>query len=387
MFRGFVTVEITGADIPLTLQTMTEEGITLLGSDYQDDLTVHLTITRQEFETCRKICEKRGDRIRKTGHQGAYWRLHGFRSRPVLLMGLLLVFCLSLYLPTRILFVHVEGNQRIPPRKILDTAYQCGIRFGASRRAVRSERMKNALLEAIPQLQWAGINTQGAVAVISVRERPVEESPSLSTGFGHIVALTDAMVTSCTATRGTLLCAEGQAVREGQILISGYTDTGLMIRAEEAQGEIWGSTMRKITAVTPSKLYHAVPTGVEKEKISILFGKKRINLWKDSGIWDTTCDRMYEEYYITLPGGFHLPVVLAVERFAVTEYRERELPETEGNALLSDFGESYLKQTVIAGMIRSAGHHYAMGDGIWILEGEYRCTELIGVLQRLQIGE
>ena len=36
---------------------------------------------------------------------------------------------------------------------------------------IRSEKVKNSLLQRIPQLQWAGINTDGCVAVISVREK------------------------------------------------------------------------------------------------------------------------------------------------------------------------------------------------------------------------
>lgn len=35
--------------------------------------------------------------------------------------------------------------------------------------------MKNALLSAIPELQWAGVNTYGCRAVISVRERTLPE--------------------------------------------------------------------------------------------------------------------------------------------------------------------------------------------------------------------
>ena len=96
---------------------------------------------------------------------------------------------------------------------------------------------------------------------------------------------------------------------------------------------------------------------------------------------------MYEEYYITLPGGFALPLALAVERCTVTELVPQKIPQEEAESLLSSFAEDYLRQTMIAGTIRS--NHETLEDqpGIWILAGEYRCTELIGMCQRLQMGE
>ena len=42
----------------------------------------------------------------------------------------------------------------------------------------------------------------------------------------------------------------------------------------------------------------------------ILFGKKLINFFKDSGILDSTCVRINKMYPFVLPGGFMLPISL-----------------------------------------------------------------------------
>ena len=387
MIRSLLTAEITGADIPASLRSLTEQGITLLCTVFQNDLTVQVTLLRSDYGKFRKICEKRGDRVNILTHRGIYWKARDFLRRPLLLLGCLLLVFAVLYLPSRVLFVQVEGNRRLPDRQILEMADTCGIGFGASRRAVRSEKMKNALLEAMPELQWAGVNTKGCVAVITVRERTIPEQLSVSDGVSHIVALTDARIVSCTATRGNLLCAPGQAVKAGQILISGYTDTGLTIRAEGAEGEIYGQTRRNFRAVTPVFSGSTLQNGVQMKKYSLILGKKRINLWKDSGIWDATCDRMYEEYYITLPGGFRLPAALAVERYDAWDLTPQEIPQAEAEALLSDFVEAQLMECMIAGRIISRETSICGESGLWILAGEYRCVELIGIRQRLQIGE
>ena len=387
MIRSLLTAELTGADLPASLRCLTEQDVTLLCTVFQNDLTVRVTLQLSDYEKFMKICEKRGDQVKILTHRGIYWMMKDILRRPLLLLGCLLMVFAVLYLPSRVLFVQVQGNRRLPDRQIIETADACGISFGASRRAVRSEKMKNALLEAMPELQWAGVNTKGCVAVITVRERTIPEQLSASDGVSHIVALTDARIVSCTATRGNLLCAPGQAVKAGQILISGYTDTGLTIRAEGAEGEIYGQTRRNFRAVTPVFSGSTRRNGTQMKKYSLILGKKRINLWKDSGIWDATCDRMYEEYYITLPGGFRLPVALAVERYDAWDLSPQEIPQQEAEALLSDFAEAQLTECMIAGRIISRETSVTGEDGLWILAGEYRCVELIGIRQRLQIGE
>lgn len=386
-FAGQLTVELTGADIPGTLHALSERGIILLKTIPIDELTVRINIGRKDYPRIREIAEKRGDTLVVRNRMGLYWKFRELRKRPVLILGLCLLLILTAFLPTRIFFVQVEGNVVIPTRLILEKAGECGIGFGASRRAVRSERMKNTLLEAVPQLQWAGVNTRGCVAVISVRERAEEQKTAEPSAFGHIVALMDGYILSCTATKGNLICGPGQAVVEGQILISGYTDTGLCIRAEQAQGEIYGRTIRTLELITPSGTVKKTDKDEEGRKISLLIGKKRINLWKDSGIWDTTCDRMYEEYYITLPGGFQLPAALTVERFVSRELSETEIPQAEAERLLESTAQRYLKEQMLAGSIQDSQPEFTAEPGIVQMAGKFDCVELIGVMQRLQIGE
>ena len=386
-FTAQLTVELTGADIPGTLRMLSERGITLLKTIPMDDLTVRINIGRKDYPRIREIAEKRGDTLVVRNRIGLYWKFRELLNRPVLILGLCLLLILSAYLPTRIFFVQVEGNVVIPTRLILEKAGACGIGFGASRRAVRSERMKNTLLEAVPQLQWAGVNTRGCVAVISVRERAEEQETAEPSAFGHIVALMDGYILSCTATKGNLICGPGQAVVEGQILISGYTDTGLCIRAEQAQGEIYGRTIRSLELITPSGTVKKTDKDAEGRKISLLIGKKRINLWKDSGIWDTTCDRMYEEYYITLPGGFQLPMALTVERYVSRELSDAEIPQVEAEQLLESTAKRYLKDQMLAGSIQDSQPEFTAEPGIVQMAGKFDCVELIGVMQRLQIGE
>lgn len=385
--EGMVSGELTGADPGTSLQRINESGIPLADVEWVDELTVRFRCFRRDRRKTEEICRKRGDELHFREESGLFYLGRNFLKRPVLAAGVLLLFTLTLYLPTRVLFVQVEGNETTPARQILSAAEDCGIRFGASRRAVRSEKMKNALLAALPELKWAGINTTGCTAAISVREREQQQEEAPSTGISSIVAARDGYITSCTVTRGNGLCVPGQVVQEGQVLISGYTDCGICIQVTDAQGEIFAQTSHDFQAVMPAASEVRLEEGETKHRYSLILGKKRINFWKGSGISDTTCGRMYEEYYITLPGGFRLPVCIAAETLTDWDSVTMEIQQQSAQESLKRFArESVLEQTVAGSILREEQTVTREKDR-YVLSSRFLCSEMIGRVITEEIGD
>lgn len=384
---GMIEVELTSAEPETALGAINARGIEIYRVEQKGELTLRFRIRRRDYTVLAALCEKRGETLNVLRKSGLYWAGRQLLNRPVLLVGMAFFLALVLFLPSRVFFVRVEGNVSVPTRRILAAAEENGIGFGASRRKVRSEKVKNALLSAVPELQWAGVNTAGCVATISVRERTDAEIGETEWEVTSIVASRDGYILSGTVTRGNALFQVGQTVKEGQMLISGYTDCGICIRATRAEGEIIAQTNRSLKAVTPSQwLLRGEETGVHR-KYSLLLGKKRINLWKDSGILDTTCGRMYMEYYVTLPGGFQLPLALCVEEYTSYETAVSELPQPDAQKALMGFAESYLLQQMVAGEIQSRLQTVSLTGDVYRLEGSYVCAEMIGRVQREQIGD
>ena len=269
----------------------------------------------------------------------------------------------------------------------MEIADACGIRFGASRRKVRSEAMKNALLDGLPELQWAGINTNGCSAIISVREREEKTVATHDEGICSLVAVRDGIIQSGTASAGTLLCLPGQAVKAGDVLISAYTDCGISVRVQKAKGEIFAMTVRPLTVISPISFVKKGSTSKEIKKYSIQIGKKRINLSKDSGISYTTCDKIYEEYALTLPGGFQLPLSLSVETWYYRDIEENLMDIDTAGELSSQTAKGYLAENMISGKILDAVHSEANDGKIYRLEGIYLCSEMIARERNEEIME
>ena len=380
---GEVRLRLTGADITASLTRINAAGILLRDVEMVDELTVCLTVLRKDYRKIASMAKRRGDTLHVESRQGLYWEIKRMMHRPVLVFGILFLLMLSWYVPSRICIIEVEGNTTVPTNLILEKAAECGISFGASRKEVRSERVKNSLLEAMPELSWAGVNTYGCRTVITVRQREPEPAAG-ETGVADIVASRDGYILSCDVLSGNGLCHPGQAVQAGDVLISGYTDCGICITATRASGEVVAATRREITAVTPAKCMKKTDAAGRRVNYSLIVGKNRINFNNNSGISDASCGRMETNYHLTLPGGYRLPVTLVAETVTASHLTEKN---ADGTAILSDFPEDYLKTQMIAGTVTAAVETITEGDGLWLLTGDYACTEMIGRVRAVQNGE
>lgn len=384
---GIIEAEMTSADLVNALDEIRNTGPELYALRIIDELSCTFTVRKKDWNTLVELCEKRENTLKITKKTGLYWWGCRMLRRPVLVTAVCILLGLILYLPTRVLFVRVEGNQVVPENLILEAAEECGIRFGATRKAVRSEQTKNALLSRLESLQWAGVNTSGCVAVLSVREREQTIARDTDHGVSSIVAERDGYIVSCTGTRGSILVQPGQSVKKGQVLISGYTDCGLCVQAQCAQGEVMAVTERRLEAVCPAE-YMARGTVRDSEyRISLLLGKKRINLWKGSGISGATCGRMYKEYYITLPGEFRLPFALCIDQYTDNEFEKVTQPQTTVQTQLMEFASCYLSEQMVSGKLLSSEQMVRVTDGGYRLVGQYACMEMIGRERREQNGD
>ena len=384
---NLATVTLTGADLCKSLTVINELEIKLYNLSWENELSVRFQCFARDVIKIQRISLKLGDHFEILKKPLCTLAMIRLKRRWCMLIGSMMIMLLTLLLPTRILFFRIEGNERISNGQILEAAWNCGIRFGIPRREIRSEKMKNALISEIPELKWAGINTYGCMAVISVRESDLQTEQAQGYRVGSIISARDGYVTSCPVTKGSALCKPGEIVRAGQVLISGYNDCGICIRMTGAEGEIFANTTHRIHTVMPSRsIMRTLPRKTEK-KISLIVGKKRIKLWKDSGISDTTCDRIYEEYYITLPGGFCLPFCVAVETITRWACKETDCPTDAVKDDMKKFAHDSVILRMVSGEILEQDHFIALGNGSIELSSVFLCTEMIGRTITEEIGE
>ena len=371
-------VEAVSAEPSELLGKLAGHGIRIYSVVAVDPLTVRFQIQNRDYLYVKSVCAASGGKLQTIRKRGLFWSCSPVLARPVLGISLVILLLAVLFLPTRVFFISVEGNTAVPENQILEAAESCGVRFGVSRKTVRSEKMKNALLSAIPQLQWAGVNTRGCVAVISVSEKTDQETQNNASQVSHIVANQDAVVVRTIVEQGSTLCKVGQAVKAGELLVSGYVDCGISVKATRSVGEIYGQTSRSLNAIIPVQYDRKTGKQWQQKKYGIIIGKKRINFYKDSGILGGTCGKMSTVNYMTLPGGFELPLALVKEVWTGYRYETNTLSDGIALTILGGFADDYLQQQMLAGQVLRKDIAFCCEDGVYSLEGDYSCLEMIG---------
>lgn len=382
-----LTVEIISTDFPALLRLIGSHGIPILHIRDVGILTIQADVRHCDYPQIRKLLGSRGEKIEPCGYKGIGYKIRALFTRPVLIIGLLFMTLISCILPSRIFFVSVQGNESIPKRLILEQAQKCGITFGARRRDVRSEKMKNNLVAAIEQLQWAGINTYGCTATITVKEKAIQEPYEPEGGVSSIVAVRDGVIQNYTVTKGNAVCQVGGAVKEGEVLISGYTDCGIKIQASRAEGEVFAQTVWEFSAIEPAEYVRKTIPRATAKKYSVEIGKKRINFYNDSGISGSTCDKIRKEYTLQLPGGFDLPVTFVEETYIWYDEATFNLELDSEESRLRDYVQSYLQSQMISGTILEKAEATSAVSGMNCLQGRYICLEMIGRVRNEEIWD
>ena len=376
---GTTQMKIVSAEPEWLLQKIHREGIITWEVKMLDPITWQFIINSGDKKRIEQLVAQNGGSCESAGTLGVYGIAKRIMKRPILILGIFIMVVLSFWIPSKVLFVRVEGCKEVAPRLILQEAEKCGIFFCAERNEIRSEQVKNKLLSQIPQLQWAGVRTVGCVAVITVTEKKTAEENRVENEVCSIVAARDGVISEITILRGNGLCRPGQAVKAGQVLISGYTDCGICIQAQRAEGEILAHTKRDIRVISPTQRTLRLKMKESNEKISLIIGKKVINFSKGSGILGGSCAKIYERKYINLPGGFILPISILRERWI--EYDISTDPDSEQSEELFNFARAYVLKQTNAGKIQCTQERLTSQNGYVQLDAVYDCLENIGVIR------
>ena len=386
-FLRFYCVRIVAADPERFLTRLSESAIELIDMLWIDPLTVEFSVRRSQYLQTMELLNRYGINGSIKEKQGFLWRLSDIRKRLVLVAGMMLFVLVAVMLRERILFIQIEGNMHVPENQILYYAESAGVSFGVKSSKLRSEEIKNELLERMPELQWVGITASGCVATIDVKERSLQEpSSQRENGVSHLVAKRDGVVSEVSVLRGTPMVRPGESIKAGQILISGYTNCDRVIKAQNAAGEIFAYTLCTSEVVTPISACKYREPIKEYTCIKLRVGKKVINLCNHSGIQAGTCVKMYSEDYWTLPGGYQLPVCVVKICYTVhdTCYEPVVLETFDW---VKDYAKNYLRSDMLAGQILGESLQVEKRNGAYILRGEYACHEMIGQVKYEEITE
>lgn len=374
---GSCRLRITAAAPELVLNRLTRAQLPFWDLQRKDPFTVEIIVRRRDLEAAQKQITGAMGEVQILETTGLPVLLHALRHRKAFAVAVVLILILAYVSTLFVWCIRVEGNETVPDQAILRELAELGIGFGTWGGDITPQELKNKMLNRIPELEWLTVNKDGGLATVVVRERP--ETPEVIDRrmVTNMVASRDCLITEMEVLSGGAACQPGDTVRAGELLISGYQDLEFCTRVTRALGEVYGRTWREQDAVTPAETLWKTESGGTKHRFALLIGKKRINLYGDSGISEDSCDKMIVYHTLTLPGGYTFPLTLVEERTTERTLEPGTLLLEEADQMLRDGTAGSVMDDMIAGEILDDDLRIRREGSLYRLTGTYECHEMV----------
>lgn len=373
---GSCEITISGAAPERCINALAEEKIAIWKILFIDNMHDSFSVLSKDRKKVEQIAIRNYCTVEHCCQTGVPILLKKMLSRPVLLISMLLALVMSFFLQSFVWVIEVDGNETVPTDVIVRELENQNIKFGAWAGSIDSQATKNRMLNAVPSLSWLAVNRSGGKLTVLVTERESGNSEEAPYDTANIVAAKDGVITDYSISEGMKLCARGDTVKKGQILVSGYEDYGLFIRNVCAEAEIYAKTWYTGTVVTPAVKMQKVYTGRTEKQVSLILERKRIKISGNSSISEGTCDKMVVTRRLSLPG-YTFPA--AIETVIIREYTLKAVPMLPAEAQ-EKLREAWKRQTLssmIAGTIDNTAEHFAANHNLYILQAQSTCTEMI----------
>ena len=382
--RGEMRVRVTGACVEDFLNLLSQAEIEFWDIERRDELHIDLSMRRKEKKRLKDIALRCFCTAEILSERGVALLLRPLRRRPVLVLGTALVIALSFFLQSFVWVISVEGEGAIHAKTILRELERLDIRFGSRAASIDPQLTKMQMLNAVPELSWLSVNRTGGKLTVLYTERFPEPVERLPYRTGSIIAARDGIITDYNILEGMRLCKHGDAVKEGQILVSGYEDYGLYLRAVCAEAEIYAQTWHAGTVVTPANVSEKRYTGREWTQVTLLLGRKRINLCGNSGIFTDSCDKMISVKKLAV-AEYEFPVSIETATYREYECVPRSVQEAAAQELLNTAWLRLVRSQMVAGTVEKTDGSLLNDGGLYILHAQSTCNEMIARL--VPIGE
>ena len=200
------------------------------------------------------------------------------------------------------------------------------------------------MLLALPEVSWLAVNVRGCVAHVQVVERHRPPEAADRSTVTNIVARRAGLITKVEALEGQAMVLPGATVTEGQLLISGVSETEhIGARFVHSMGAVWARTWYELSVNVPLLVTQPAAGSRSHSRWALDIGKHRIKFYGKGSITGVDCDKITYYKPFTLPGGLRLPLTLVRERITAwegtaaerTEQSARQEGEQQLLALLS----------------------------------------------------
>lgn len=372
--KGTVRTEICGAFPETVLNACALNAIELWDLECVDPYTVRLTVHEAQLESLQSVASGSMCDLKVLSLRGGSRNKGFLLRRKWLLISAVLAAVLLFFSSLFIWEIDITGCDKLTEGQVLRALEDCGVTQGTYWPGVSTDLVRSRMLTRLPEIAWMTVNVSGSRAMVLISERQEKPEIYLESDASDIIAGKTGIISRMSVLNGKPLVVKGQAVTEGEILVSGFMDSITNApRLVRAQADVMADTWYELTAVCPAQSETKTEEGFSYSRFALRFGKRRINFYFGGGKRLDEYDKIVYEYNLGLDGMFALPVTLVREK--LTRWEESPA-ETGREQEMADRLYASLQEK-IDGQIVSSSFTVSQSEGLIHVTLRAQCYENI----------
>lgn len=282
----------------------------------EENGTLFASTNIRGFKKIRLCAKKSGMKIKIISKKGLPFIYAGISARNGLLAGAVALCFLLFFYSRSIWRIDVKGNEKIKSEAIIAVLEENSLKLGTMKKDINNNVLKLRLYEKIPEVAWVNFKIDGSRLVVDLREvtkKPAREAEN----YCNIVAKTDGVIKKIVLYEGEALLKEGEAVKQGQIIVSGIKtyDNAKLNTFHHAKAEVYALTKKQKIVKIPKQRKICEYTGREKRRRTLKIFRLNIPLYLFNSAFKSEEVSVLEKPLVI--GGVRLPV-------SIYESRRRE---------------------------------------------------------------
>ncbi len=330
--QGYVIIKADGKNIYRFFNLCSEQGINIYNIVHNKIYT--FTVLRKDLKKAVHAARKSEIKINRVKICGLPKILSRLRSRLCFTVGAAL-FVLFFSAASMFLWsVEVDENCDIDPQAVKSVLSEIGVKPGVPLcRLPDRQTMKEKLINSFDNVPWAWVYINGVRAKVVLHSGTVAPIVIKEDAPCDIAAKRDGFIVKVSSKKGMKLINEGNAVNAGDIVISGYVDTGEDKPKFEthAEGDVLALTSYKLSESYSLTRENPIPTGRKKSTFEITFFSKELNIFSPPEY----------DFFINHEKSFHLPFI-SINRIIYEEAEKNE------ESIPPDWMEDFAKRDLSA---------------------------------------
>jgi similar to stage IV sporulation protein len=336
--RGYVIIIVEGYFLEKFLNICTRRQLLLWDITRHKGCIVTMRISIKGFKLLRPIAHKTGCRVRIVKKRGLPFVLNKYRRRKTFVFGAFIFVLLIFTMTSFIWSVEISGNSELSKEYIEKALSTNGIRSGALKFSIDTDKAVDGMLLGIREISWISIDVKGTKVKVQIRERRKLPDMVSKDVPCNVAATKDGIVWRILVTDGIEAAVEGETVKKGQILISGnipMKNEKDKYRLVHAMGSVQARTWYEEQC--PVVLYETIreKTGLTIKNYAIVMFTKRLELFNKKVDFNDF-DKVEDRKVLSIGENLVFPFELIVDRYYQFKTVQKAISEDDAKKAAAD---------------------------------------------------